>query len=60
MPEPELVDFIYERIVKETDEAWALSIEGKTVWLPKGACEINVHQKTVEIPQSLAEEKELV
>lgn len=52
-------DFGYDRIVKETDKAFLLSIDGDKVWIPKSQCEIDKDRKLITIPLWLAEEKEM-
>lgn len=58
----ETVEIAYdEHIVEaETADAWLLEIDDKRVWFPKSRCELDEKRKTVELPQWLAEKKDLV
>lgn len=50
----------YQQVVHETDKAVLLLIDGKKVWLPLSAVELDRDDKTVTLPEALAFEKELI
>lgn len=58
----ETVEIAYdEHIVEaETADAWLLEIDDKRVWFPKSRCQLDDKHKTIEVPQWLAEKKDLV
>jgi len=54
----EQIDF--DELIKETDLSWLLKIDGDQIWFPKSRCEIDEDDGTIEVPEWLAIEKELV
>jgi len=50
----------FDDILKETDSAWLLDFGYIEVWLPKSQCEMDEDENTIEVPEWLAIEKELV
>ncbi len=59
----EFVDLEYVQIKHETDGAWLIELggnnEGRTEWFPKSRCEIYTDTKEVNVPDWLADDKEL-
>lgn len=47
--------FNYDEVIKTTDKAWLISIQGRRIWLPKSKCEIDNTKKVVYIPMWLTE-----
>ena len=63
MDAEEFPDFDYDHIAAETDKAYLFDIDGdggREVWIPKSQIELDELNKSFNIPQWLAEEKELV
>lgn len=54
-----LIDIAGE-IVGETEKAFRFYDGKSTVWLPKSQCEWDETDKTMAMPEWLAEEKELI
>ena len=54
------VDIIYEHLIRETDHALLVRIDGVDVWLPKSCTWIDADEKTLTIPEALAVQKELI
>ena len=50
----------YDHLVRETDRALLMRIDGVDVWLPKVCTWLDADEKVLTIPESLAVEKELV
>ena len=53
-------EFAFDEIIKETPDAWLLDMGDGKVWFPKSQCEIDEDGNTIEVPEWLAIEKELV
>jgi len=55
-------EYDYDEIIAETDAAWCLRMSdtGEGTWFPKSQCEIDDHNMVVEVPNWLAEKKELI
>lgn len=49
----------YDHLIRETDRALLIRIDGADVWLPKACTWVDADKKTITIPESLAAEKEL-
>ena len=56
----DLVDIDFDRVVHRTAAAVLLEIDGEDVWLPLSAVEIDEDNKTVTMPERLANEKGLI
>lgn len=55
--EEDILEFELEKLVKETDKAWLVCIEGEEMWLPKS--QVEIEDEIVFIPEWLAKEKDL-
>jgi hypothetical protein len=55
--EEDILEFDLEELVKETDKAWLVKIEGEEMWLPKS--QVEIEDEIVFIPEWLAKEKDL-
>lgn len=53
------ITFEVEALVRETDRAWLLVIEGDEVWIAKSIGELDEANSEVTIPEWLAEDKGL-
>lgn len=60
----ETIEISFVELVNETAAAWLLQLEegifGKKEWFPKSQCELDESGRTIEVPEWLAIEKELV
>lgn len=55
-----VISFDEHILEAETADAWLLEIEGKRIWFPKSRCDLDEKRKTIELPEWLAEKKDLV
>lgn len=59
----ELTSYDYEEFLDESEKAWKLKIETENgiedLWLPKSTCNIYPGALQVEVPEWLAEKKNL-
>lgn len=55
----DLID-IAGKIVFETEKAYRFDDGARQVWLPKSQCEWDPDDKTMAMPEWLAQEKELI
>lgn len=53
------ITFDVDELVRETDRAWLLRIDGDEVWIAKSIGELDERSSEVTIPEWLAEEKGL-
>lgn len=58
--ESEIHNFDYEEFIDETDKAWYLVVEGKGNWFPKSVCQIDKENMTIDVPEWLAIDKEIL
>jgi len=58
----ETEDYPFDRHVRDSDTplAWCVEIDGEVLFFPKSLCEIDEEAKEIEVPNWLAQEKELI
>jgi len=49
--------YMYDSILRETEKAYLLEIDGEEVWLPKSHVTLDKQNKEITIPDWLATEK---
>lgn len=60
MKNHDIITLKYERIVTETEKATLFEFEGsERAWFPKRVTDIDVGDKTVQVPSTLAVEHEV-
>lgn len=57
MPE---VTIDFDEVVHESDSAWKVRIDDKTVWLPKSQCDLDEYDNRATMPEWLARKEGLV
>jgi hypothetical protein len=45
-------------VVRETEKAWLVEIEGMKYWVPKSRCHLHTHRERIEIPDRLWQKKQ--
>jgi len=54
-----VIDIHYDELLHETYNAWLLEIWDEEIWFPKSQCDLDEENKTITIPEWLAEKKGL-
>lgn len=50
----------FDEVVHESDSAWKVLIDDRTVWLPKSNCELDEMENKATVPKWLARKEGLV
>jgi hypothetical protein len=55
-----MIEINFDKIIRETQDAWLLDTGDEKVWFPKSQCTLDEDEKIIEVPEWLAIEKGLV
>ena len=54
-----ILDYEFEDIINETENAWLILIREEEIWFPKSQVEVDEDNNTISMPEWLATEKGL-
>ncbi len=54
------VEIQFDKVVRETDASWTVTVDSRRVVLPKSNCDVDAGDGTAMVPEWLAIEEELV